>query len=153
MTQYRGLDKPKGRSFFLFWKAMFLAALLALVAFFWVASSSVEYIWRWNRVPQYFWVNEAADVRSEAEGDVTIIDRQGNEQRVVVRDATGEEHPHMLPGEGKVLVSTGDFAYRGDVLGRYALNKPGILLEGLWVTLEVSVLAIIGGIVIGVVTG
>ncbi|MGJ3523173.1 ABC transporter permease subunit [Nitratidesulfovibrio sp. D1] len=153
MTQYRGLDKPKGRGFFLFWKAMFVAAMLALVAFFWVASSSVEYIWRWNRVPQYFWVNEAADVRAEAEGDVTIIDRQGNEQRVVVRDASGEEHPHMLPGEGTVLVSAGDFAYRGDVLGRYQLNKPGILLEGLWITLEVSVLAIIGGIVIGVVTG
>lgn len=153
MTQHRGLDKPRGRRFFLFWKAMFVAAMLALVAFFWVASSSVEYIWRWNRVPRYFWVNEAAEVRSEAEGEVTIIDGQGTGRRVVVRDAAGEAHTHLLPGEGTVLVSPGDFAYRGDVLGRYQLNRPGILLEGLWITLKVSVLAIIGGIAIGVATG
>ncbi len=153
MTQYRGLDKPRGQGYFLFWKAVFVGIMLCTVAFFWYASSSVEYIWRWNRVPQYFWVAEKTDVRAEVSGDVVSVETTAEgATRITVKGDDGSE-AYTVPPAGKVLISGGDYIYSGDPVGRYEVSKPGILLEGLWITLEVSMLAIIIGIVLGVVTG
>lgn len=153
MTQYRGLDKPRGQGYFLFWKAVFVGIMLCTVAFFWYASSSVEYIWRWNRVPQYFWVAEKTDVRAEVSGDVVSVETTAEgATRITVKGDDGSE-TYTVPPVGKVLISGGDYIYSGDPVGRYEVSKPGILLEGLWITLEVSMLAIIIGIVLGVVTG
>lgn len=153
MTQYRGLDKPRGQGYFLFWKAVFVGIMLCTVAFFWYASSSVEYIWRWNRVPQYFWVAEKTDVRAEVSGDVVSVETTTEgATRITVKGDDGSE-TYTVPPAGKVLISGGDYIYSGDPVGRYEVSKPGILLEGLWITLEVSMLAIIIGIVLGVVTG
>ncbi len=47
----------------------------------------------------------------------------------------------------------GDFIYPGDVLGSYRKWKVGILIKGLWLTLKVSVIAIVIGIFLGVFAG
>lgn len=153
MTHYRGLDKPRGRGYYLFWQGMFLLMLLGVVGFFGVASSSVEYIWRWNRVPQYFWLLEKADVKAEIEGEVISLETASTPHKIIVRSAANETETYTIPAEGKVLVGQGDYVYVGDSVGRYEVNKPGILLEGLWITLEVSLFAIIIGIGLGVLTG
>jgi polar amino acid transport system permease protein len=70
---------------------------------------------------------------------------------VTVRGDGGEE-TYTLPADS-VRVSEGDFIYPGDVLGSYQKWKVGILIQGLWITLEVSVIAVLLGIVIGLFTG
>lgn len=153
MTQYRGLDKPRGQGYFLFWKAMFVGLMLCTVAFFWYASSSVEYIWRWNRVPQYFWIAERADIRAEVNGDVLSVETMPDgATRITVKGDSAPES-YRVPQGGKVLIASGDYVYSGDPVGHYEVSKPGILLEGLWITLKVSLLAIVFGIVLGVMTG
>lgn len=153
MTQYRGLDKPHGAGYFLFWKSVFVVAVLLTIGFFWYASSSVEYIWRWNRVPQYFWIDSKESVRAEISGDVSIMSGADGKTIVTVTSPDEGVEEYTLPPDSHLLVSSGDYIYSGDTLGRYDISKPGILLEGLWITLEVSLFAIILGIGIGVMTG
>lgn len=153
MTQYRGLDKPRGQGYFLFWKAVFVGIMLLTVGFFWYASSSVEYIWRWNRVPQYFWINEKVDVKAEISGTIASIKKVAGGTSVTIASEDDGSETYTVPGNGKMLVADGDYIYSGDALGEYESSRPGILLEGLWITLEVSVLAIILGIALGVFTG
>ena len=52
MSRHVGLDRPKGPGYFLFWKSVFVAVLLAAMGFVYMASSAVEYVWRWERVPK-----------------------------------------------------------------------------------------------------
>jgi polar amino acid transport system permease protein len=125
-----------------------MAGLLYGVFF---ATQKVEYVWRWYRVPQYFFYKDTVETRAEIEGKVAAIVTKGEQAEVTVRNPD-EEEVYAVPVES-VQVSKGDFIYPGDVLGSYQEWKVGILLHGLWLTLEVSVLAVILGIIIGLFTG
>ncbi len=152
MNRYVGLDKPKGPGYFLFWKCVFVALLIGFGWFVYGASSAVEYVWRWERIPQYFWLNETVDVRAESEGDLVSVARHGNEI-VLTMLSDGHDIVRRIPGDAQMHLSQGDFVYIGDSLATYHQSKPGVLLEGLWVTLQVSLVAIVFGIVLGVMTG
>lgn len=145
------LDRPKGKGYFLFWRSVFVVGLGLVLLAMYEASVSVEYIWRWNRVPQYFWITEIVDVHTGLEGEVKTVERSGDTAVVVVAGPDGEER-HSLPA-ASLRVGRGDLVAPGDVLGSISRSRPGLLLEGLFVTLEVSALAIVGGIVLGLITG
>ncbi|MFV0350058.1 MAG: ABC transporter permease subunit [Halodesulfovibrio sp.] len=152
MSRHVGLDRPKGPGYFLFWKAVFLVLLAACMYFVYMASSAVEYVWRWERVPQYFWLKQDVDVRAESEGDLLSIKRDADGVTLTIKTDNGEVQ-RTLPAGSEVHLSEGDFVYMGDSIASYHQSKPGILLEGLWITLKVSFIAIIFGIVLGVLTG
>jgi len=115
------------------------------------ATQKVEYVWRWYRVPQYFYYKDTVETRADIEGEVASLIRKGDQVEVTVR-GEDEEERYQVPAES-VRVADGDFIYPGDVLGSYQKWKVGILLQGLWLTLEVSVLAVFLGIIIGLFTG
>ncbi|MGB8424208.1 MAG: amino acid ABC transporter permease, partial [Desulfobacterales bacterium] len=52
-----------------------------------------------------------------------------------------------------VRVAVNDFVYPGDTLASYGQWQAGIMLQGLWLTLKVSLFAIIFGIIIGIIGG
>jgi polar amino acid transport system permease protein len=91
------------------------------------------------------------ETRADVEGEVASLIRKGDQVEVTVRgeDEVGQ---YQVPAES-VRVNEGDFIYPGDVLGSYQKWKVGILLQGLWLTLEVSILAVFLGIIIGLFTG
>jgi polar amino acid transport system permease protein len=154
MATYTGLDRPKGKLYYQFWSIFFIIGLCCAMALLYFATKKVEYIWRWNRVPQYFLYEEKVSIRAEMEGKIVSIDpagADGKSVRVVVKGDEGEES-HELPKES-LLLASGDHVYAGDNIGYYTHWKPGILVEGLWLTLEVSFLAIIFGIALGLFTG
>jgi len=152
MSRYVGLDRPKGPGYFLFWKAVFVVMLLGFLSFVYYASSAVEYVWRWERVPQYFWLKEDVDVRAEAEGEL-IAAREEAGTMVLVIASQGHESVRRIPGDSELRVAVGDYVYMGDSIAEYHHSKPGVLLDGMWITLKVSMLAIVFGIVLGVATG
>jgi polar amino acid transport system permease protein len=146
------LDRPKGPGYFLFWKTVFLVLLAGFMYFVYMASSAVEYVWRWERVPQYFWLKQDVDVRAESEGDLLSIKRDATGVTLTIKTNSGEVQ-RVMPADAEVHLSEGDFVYMGDSIASYHQSKPGVLLEGLWITLKVSFIAIIFGIVLGVLTG
>jgi polar amino acid transport system permease protein len=133
------------------WKAVFVLLVCGGLFTMWAASESVEYIWRWNRVPQYFWTDRNVDVRAEIEGDVASIAEKGGSSYITISGPAGEETYDLHKAEP--MVYEGDMISPGDVLGSYTVSEPGIMLQGLWITLKVSFIAIIFGILLGVLTG
>ncbi|UZP67867.1 amino acid ABC transporter permease [Desulfovibrio mangrovi] len=152
MSRYVGLDRPKGPGYYLFWKSAFLVLLLGFMYFVYMASSAVEYVWRWERVPQYFWLKEDVDVRAESQGELLSIVRDASAVTLTIKTDSGEVL-RKLPAIAEMHLSEGDYVYMGDSIASYHQSKPGVLLEGLWITLKVSFIAIIFGIVLGVMTG
>ncbi len=130
---------------------LFFVMMGAVVGGTYFATQKVEYVWRWYRVPQYFYYKDTVEIRSNIEGEVASLVPEG-EQVAVSISGDGEHEVYSVPAHS-VRVSQGDFIYPGDILGSYQEWKVGILLQGLWLTLEVSVIAVLLGIVIGLFTG
>ena len=130
---------------------LFFVMVGVVVGGIYFATQKVEYVWRWYRVPQYFYYKDTIETRADIEGEVASLIRKGDQVEVTVR-GEDEEELYQVPAES-VRVNEGDFIYRGDVLGSYQKWRVGILLQGLWLTLKVSVLAVFLGIIIGLFTG
>lgn len=152
---YFGLDRPRSPQYYTRWKWVFVIGLLGICGLFYQAAASVNYDWRWYRVPQYFWQTGEQDIRSEFDGTVKDVLKtaSGPVLRLVSDDNPSELIEVHLPSETNVLVQPTNDVYRGDMLGKYKFSKPGILLEGLWKTVLVSSLAIVVGIGVGLFTG
>ena len=154
MEPYRGLDKPKRPGYFIFWKCFFFAMVAGFLMLVWYAASQVEYVWHWNRVPSYFWVVEDKEIHSDLEGTLLeIAASDAGNSVLTVRSEDGREESHLFQAGDTILVAQGDYIYRGDTLGRTEYSHPGIFLTALWITLKVSLLAIIAGTIIGLLTG
>ena len=84
-------------------------------------------------------------------GEVESILIKG--KKAVIRIKAGEEtESHTVPASG-IRVDEGDLIYPGDVLATYKKWRVGILTQGLWLTLKVSIIAIFFGIFIGLFAG
>lgn len=151
MSISTGLDRPKSKLYYQVWSAIFFIGLIATMALLYSATQKVEYIWRWNRIPQYFVYQEKTEIRAEIEGDVVRIEPQGEISHVFVKGVDDEES-YAVPTTS-LRLALGDYLYPGDSLGEVSHWKAGILLQGLWLTLEVSAIAIVFGIILGLFTG
>ncbi|MFW5836965.1 MAG: ABC transporter permease subunit [Desulfovibrionaceae bacterium] len=134
------------------WKITYFVVLAVAVAGIYYATQKADYIWRWYRVPQYFWSEQEMEIRAEVPGTVQRIEPAGEGERLVTVKSDGGAESYEVPTDG-LRVFEGDFIFPGDVLASYKESKPGILLIGLWMTLKVSIIAIVFGIFIGLFTG
>jgi polar amino acid transport system permease protein len=118
---------------------------------FYYATQKIEYVWRWNRVPVYFAYEDTIEITSEIDGDVASITKDGDTATITVK-GLGEKASYEVPAAG-VSVDEGEIISIGDPLGSYTEWKPGLLIVGLWITLKISVLATIFGVIIGIIGG
>lgn len=152
--QYRGLDRPHSPAYYTFYKFVFAVCLAGFIFLLVYASNSVKYDWRWSRVPQYFWAVGTDEVRSDASGTVAAIYEEHGEFVIEVRyEDSGVLSRNHVPLSADFMVEPGMDVYHGDVLARVEYSKPGLLLQGLFITMEVSAIAIVFGILIGLGTG
>jgi len=135
----------------LFWKLVYFAGLITVCLGFYYATEQANYIWRWNRLPQYFYYTETIDVRAEIEGQVSSITTKGDDSVVIV-DGVGDSEYYTIPGSDLKIVK-GDTLYMGDVIGTYTEGRKGLLLDGLIMTIEISIVSIFFGIALGLFTG
>ena len=118
---------------------------------FYYATQKIEYTWRWNRVPLYFAYKDTTEIVSEIEGEVESITKKGNEAVVTVKGLDGSES-YTVPAQDLRVVD-GEIISFGDILGTRTRWKPGLLIIGLWITLKLSIIATIAGILIGIIGG
>ncbi len=152
MAKIMGLEILSAKKNMLFWKTAFFAFVALFIWGVYLASISVDYTWRWNRVPQYFYYTEKIELTSSVQGEIETITQKGKSLRVVLKADDGSEEV-LSSQDGTLLVDEGDFISPGDVVIEYKKSSPGILLSGLWLTLKVSLLAIIFGLIAGLLTG
>ncbi|OQY58183.1 MAG: ABC transporter permease [Desulfobacteraceae bacterium 4572_88] len=134
------------------WAGVFVLIVLGAVLGLYYSAMQIDYTWRWYRVPRYFFYEEAVEVKTEIEGTVASLTREGENVLVLIKNE-GEEQVFKIPTAGNVSVSEGDLVFQGDALGFYKEWQVGILMQGLWMTLKVSVVAIFFGILIGLFGG
>ncbi len=133
------------------WVGVFWVVAVIAAGLFYYATQKIEYVWRWNRVPIYFAYKDTTDIVSEIEGDVESITRKGNEAVIAIKGLE-ESISYTVPAESATVV-TGEIISLGDVLATYTKWKPGLLVIGLWITLKLSIIATIAGIIIGIIGG
>jgi polar amino acid transport system permease protein len=146
----KSTSSNKDPKFFL-WVGAFVLLLSMIAGLLYYATLKIDYVWRWYRIPQYFVYYDDVEIRAEIGGDVTAV-RKTEDGAVVVVAGADEEESYTVPG-GEVTVAEGDLIFPGDVLGSFGKWRVGILLQGLWLTLKVSMIAIIFGVFIGLFAG
>jgi polar amino acid transport system permease protein len=130
---------------------LFFLMLTGIIGGIYYATLQIDYVWRWYRIPQYFVFLDKIEIKSEIEGEVSSIRVSGKETFITVKD-TDQEASYSVT-EGTLLVDEGDRIFPGDILAFQNIWKAGILMQGLWLTLKVSFIAILFGILIGLFGG
>lgn len=133
------------------WVIVFCLGVLVFLGLFYYATQKIQYVWRWNRTPIYFAYQDDVHITSTIDGEVSAVSVQDKSATVTVTGA-GEEKHFKMPAKS-VLIDKGEFISPGDTLGSYKQWKPGLLVIGLWITLKISVLATIFGVIIGILSG
>jgi polar amino acid transport system permease protein len=138
------------RSYFI-WATVFFLLLGAGIVGLYYAAAQIDYVWRWYRIPRYFYYQDDIEITSEINGEVAAVIFDGNTAAITVT-GDGEEETYIAPTRN-VEVAQGDMIFVGDTLASHREWKVGILLVGLWITVKVSLIAIFFGIVIGIFAG
>ncbi len=133
------------------WVAVFFVIMVIGIGLFYAATQRISYNWRWYRVPIYFAYEDTIEITAEMDGEVDAIEINGDEAVVKIKDGDTIED-YSVPKDG-IRVDEKEMISYGDVLGSYTKWKPGLLIVGLWFTLQISVLATILGIIIGIAGG
>jgi polar amino acid transport system permease protein len=151
MTTTTFLGKfTRPRSYYI-WVGVFILAIFLIAGTFDYTTQKVEYTWRWNRVPIYFLYNDNIEIISDIDGEIESLKKDGDKAVVTVKGLDKVES-YVIPADS-LKIDVGGYVYGGETLAEYRQWKPGLLIIGLWLTLKISVIATIGGIIIGVIGG
>lgn len=145
------LNRLKDRNYYYVWVGVFFLIIISIILSLYFSARQIDYTWRWYRIPQYFAYQEQVEIKSETDGEVESISKKGKEAVVRIKGLEGVES-HAVPATA-LAVEEGDQIYYGDLLAAYKKWRVGILMQGLWLTLKVSIIAIFFGILIGLFTG
>jgi len=130
----------------------FLVLLFMVIGAVYYATVAVDYHWRWFKVPKYFMYKSTITLYAEGYGEIdTIVDNRDKKDITVTTDAG--TRTYTVPKDSFDWIE-GDMVSPGDIIASYEGGwKPGILAKGLWVTLKISFLATIFGIILGIIGG
>lgn len=151
MRRSTNLQRFHSRTTYYTWVAVFFLILGGIITALYFATIKTNYTWRWNRVPRYFVYQEEVEIRAEIDGDVTEILYEGKEATIKLKGSESTAS-YRVPTDG-IRVSKGDLISVGDVLASSQRWRAGMMLQGLWLTLQISVYSIFFGIIIGVCGG
>lgn len=152
MESTSSLLQKQQKKIYYMWVAVFFMVISLAIGSLYYCTLKIDYTWRWYRVPQYFFFNDEVEVRSEVAGTIDSIEETAEGVIVRINGDDGDRVDYTWPS-AEVRIYEGDNIFEGDVLGSYHEWRVGILLQGLWLTLKVSFVAIIFGILLGLLAG
>ena len=130
---------------------IFIMLVIGIASSLYYSALKIDYVWRWFRIPQYFVYQDQVEIRAEVEGEVESILLKDKKATIRVK-SDGEVESYTVP-DIDIRVDEGDLISPGDILATYNKWRVGILMQGLWLTLKVSIIAIVFGILIGLFAG
>jgi polar amino acid transport system permease protein len=132
------MPKPKESIFknHVFGKFVAISFYVVLAYALFMAASSMNYIWKWNSVPKYFAYEKTDLIEAPFDGRIAL---KGDKIELVGRDET-----KLYEAAGFTLkVTDGEEVYEYDALATKTSLKAGPMIEGLIVTLKISLFAAI----------
>ncbi|MBU0988367.1 MAG: ABC transporter permease subunit [Proteobacteria bacterium] len=130
---------------------IFIMLVIGIASSLYYSALKIDYVWRWFRIPQYFVYQDQVEIRAEIEGEIESIRLKDKKATIRVKN-DGEAESYTVP-DVDIRVDEGDLISPGDILATYKKWRVGILMQGLWLTLKVSIIAIVFGILIGLFAG
>jgi polar amino acid transport system permease protein len=109
------------------------------------AASSMNYIWKWTSVPQYFAYEKVENIDAPFDGVVNI-----KENGIVVLSSDDDSKEIEIPSGYTLTVESGDELVEYDAIATTKSWTMGPLLEGLLITLKISGFAAILAFSIGI---
>ena len=134
------------------WRILLAVILIGMAAAIWGAAKTIDYEWRWYRVPQYFMYKAEDPIKIPFDGVVEAISAAGNDAQVTLLSESGEKQQVTVDNE-TIKVSQGEELFEGDTIGYENEWRAGPLLTGLLTTMWISAAASVLGLVIGLVAG
>ena len=130
----------------------FFVLLFMVIGSVYYATVAVDYHWRWFKVPKYFVYKSTITLYAEGFGEIETIAEKKDKFDVTVTTDAGER-TYTVP-RGSFDWNEGDLVSPGDIIASYEGGwKPGILAKGLWVTLKISFISTIFGVLLGIIGG
>jgi len=130
---------------------IFFMLVIGIVTSLYYSALKIDYVWRWYRIPQYFVYQDQVEIKAQIEGEVESILIKG--KKATIRIKNDEETESYTVPDVDIRVEEGDLISPGDILATYKKWRVGILMEGLWLTLKVSIISIVFGVLIGLFAG
>lgn len=134
------------------WKILLAVILILMAAAIWGSVQRIDYQWRWNRVPQYFFYHAEDVHKSPFDGRVTSLERKGKNTVVVLTSETGETGKITVLND-TIKVSASEDLFLGDIVGFTMHWRLGPLVKGLWTTMWISAVASVMALFLGLFTG
>jgi polar amino acid transport system permease protein len=128
------------------------AILISLAAGIWGAVQKIDYAWRWNRVPQYFFYLGEDAIKTSFDGVVEAIEEKGKTIEVTLVSDQNEKDAVVVDA-GSLNVSEGEELFAGDTIGFVHHWRLGPLMVGLWTTMWLSAISSVLALFIGLITG
>lgn len=122
-----------------------LCFYMAVGYFLYIAASNMNYVWKWNSIPDYFVYTETKTVEAPANGKLIV------EDGIYYLENSDDRVKLNLDSSYKFSYEIGENVYDGDYIATKTQKKTGPILNGLWVTLKISFFAAILTFVIGTV--
>jgi len=139
----------ENRSNTLLWYGVLIAVLLGVVYSITLASQSIQYTWRWERITPYLLNTEPKSVLAPFDG-VARVSADG--MSVVVESENGEP-PLTLNKFAELSVMDGDLVFEGDEVVTTKDWRLGPIMQGLIMTLKISIVSLFFAIIIGLFVG
>ncbi len=126
----------------------FIALLFYVVIGYllYLAAANMNYVWKWNTIPNYFMYDETKYVEAPANGVLEKIDNV-----YYVKSKDDEQIKLNMDDSFKISYKVGEDIYEGDNIASKTTTKIGPVLTGLWVTLKISFFAAILTFVLGTI--
>jgi polar amino acid transport system permease protein len=132
-------------------QGIFIMLVIGIASSLYYSALKIDYVWRWFRIPQYFVYQDQVEIRAQIEGEIESILIKDNKAVIRIK-GDNETEVHTVP-ISDIRVDEGNLISPGDILATYKKWRVGILMQGLWLTLKVSIIAIVFGILIGLFAG
>ena len=134
------------------WRLLLAVILIGMAAAIWGAAKTIDYEWRWYRVPQYFFY-EAEDLKKAPfDGIVSAIEKKNATTSVTLTSESGEKAVLEIDSD-TLKVAAQDDLFMGDTVGITSHWKMGPLMTGMWTTIWISFISGVLGLIIGLATG
>ncbi|MBP7769612.1 MAG: amino acid ABC transporter permease [Aliarcobacter sp.] len=122
-----------------------LCFYIAVGYFLYIAASNMNYVWKWNSIPDYFVYTETKTIEAPANGKLILEDNiyylENSDERIKLNVDSSYKFSYVL----------GEDVYEGDYIATKTQKKTGPVLNGLWVTLKISFFAAILTFIIGTI--
>lgn len=129
------------------WHSVFAAVLVAICFAIYFSGKRINYNWNWERVVPYIINTEATPITAPENGTAVM---ENNQLRIEF-DNGGE--PLVIAPESNIHVSDGDLIFEGDTVASLDQWQIGPILEGLIVTIEISLLSLVFALILGLIVG